>query len=122
MNKIADRRYRLKRRAEISRLFAQGRRVTDELATLVALPNDKRTGHCRHGVAVSKNHGNAVSRNRIKRLCREALRGIRQDLPANWDFMVVPRVGGEFTLEGLKASIRSLARRVIEQASDQSEQ
>ncbi len=108
----ADKRFRITRRKEISRLFRRGQRATDALITLYVLPNDEQTARCRLGVAVSSRHGKAAHRNRLKRLCREAFRLIRQELPAGSDFMIVPRVGGEFTLAALQESIRSVSRRL----------
>jgi len=86
--------------------------MADGLTTVFAVRNDEPGAPCRLGVGVSTRHGGAVRRNRIKRLCREAFRLVRGELPGGWDFMVIPRVGGEFTLEGLMASIRSLAEQL----------
>jgi len=97
-------------------VFKHGRRAANDLITVFAVRNDEPGGPCRMGVGVSTRHGGAVRRNRIKRLCREAFRLVRGELPRGWDFMVIPRVGSEFTLEGLMASIRSLARQVTRQA------
>jgi len=103
---------RLSRRNDISRIFHQASRANDGVITLYALRNE--LNHSRLGVGVSKRHGNAVCRNRIKRLCREAFRLSRPELPNGFDFMVVPRVGAEFTLEKLKSSIKSLSKRLAD--------
>ena len=116
MRQYADKRFRLTRRDDISRLFEQGHRNSDRLITIFALPSEPRLDHCRLGVAVSKRHGNAPQRNRIKRLCREAFRLTRSSLPCGWDFMIVPRLGGDLTVERLQTSIRSLAARLIHEA------
>jgi len=108
----AGKAFRIKRRRDFSRLFERGRRASNGLVMLLVLPNE--LGWARVGVAVGTRHGNAVRRNRIKRLCREAFRLIRPELPAGWDYMIVPRAGGDFSLRKLQASIRSLAERLAD--------
>ena len=101
---------RLRRRADIDSVFACGISARDRLATLVARPNS--LPFSRMGVGISKRHGNAVRRNRIKRLCREAMRLSRPDLPAGWDFMLLPRAGMRLTLASLRKSVLLLGGRV----------
>lgn len=104
---------RVTRRSDIERLFEQGRRASDARLMLVAVPGPvPGPGPARLGVGVSAKHGGAVTRNRIKRLCREAFRLIRDEMPGGWDFMMVPRAGADLTVEGLQASLRALAGRV----------
>lgn len=112
MKKTAGKTLRLTKRADISRVFHEGLRATDAVMTLFAAKRSKPDSPARLGVAVSVKHGNAVRRNRIKRLCREAFRLIRDDMPRGWDYMIVPRVGGDFTLERLQRSVWSLFGRL----------
>ena len=68
----------------------------------------------RCGVGVSKRHGGAVRRNRIRRLCREAFRLSRAELPVGWDYMIIPRAGDEPPLAALRSSVVALARRLAD--------
>ena len=107
----AGKQFRLKHRAEIARVFDHGRKRSDGLMTLIAARNDDG-GQTRFAVLVSKRHGSAVARNRIKRLCREAFRLTLPELPAGWDYAILPRVGVKPTLRGLQNSLRTLAPKV----------
>jgi ribonuclease P protein component len=57
--------------------------------TVFAAPNG--LGHCRLGLSLTRRLGNAVRRNRVKRLLREAYRLHQHELPAGYDMVVVVR-------------------------------
>ena len=107
----APRALRLRRREDISAVFDAGRRITDAAVTLVGRHRGD-AGPVRLGVAVAKRHGNAVRRNRLKRLCREAGRLARPMMADGWDLMILPRAGAELTLGRLKRSLVALAGRL----------
>jgi ribonuclease P protein component len=93
-----------------------GIRASDALFMVIARPNE--VGHPRLGLAVGvKAAGNAVNRNRIKRLVRDSFRRQRQDLPAI-DVVVNARAGaGPASNAQIAASVTALWARIRERCA-----
>ena len=101
--------HRLRTTEDFRRCYDAGHRAGNQHLLLFAAANEPE--HARLGVSVSKKHGNAVKRNRKKRLLREAFRLCQHDLPAI-DLVIVPRQTDESTLQDFQASLTSLAHRL----------
>jgi ribonuclease P protein component len=83
--------YRLSTAAEFERARKSQHRRADELFSVQWIENDR--GSARIGMAVSvRAVGEAVVRNRVRRLIRESFRLQRQELPAV-DIFVIARNG-----------------------------
>jgi ribonuclease P protein component len=67
----------------------------------------------RLGVAVSRKYGNAVRRNRIKRVFRAAFRKCQHDLPAGFDYVLLPRHGvKDYSTAVIEAELLAAARKI----------
>jgi len=81
--------HRLRSKLDFSAVFDAGIRQSRGPLTVLARPND--LPHPRLGLSLSRRVGNAVRRNRIKRLLREAFRLMQHDLPRGYDIVVIVR-------------------------------
>jgi ribonuclease P protein component len=103
---------RLRRRREFLHVQKLGRRRRGRVFVVIAAPRDDDL--VRLGVTVSRKVGNAVVRNRIKRLAREAFRLDRHTYPRSLDLVVVATQAapgatlGELRRE-LAGAVRALA-------------
>lgn len=79
---------RLRRGSEFRRVYESGRKVAGALAVLYVLA---APGQRAIGTVTSRKVGNAVQRNRARRLLREAYRRHKHRLPAELQLVVVAR-------------------------------
>jgi ribonuclease P protein component len=109
-----DRSRRVRRRRDFQRIQAGGFRVkTRHFVLLVSCqegatsPDAASPLPARLGVVASRRVGDAVVRNRVKRLCRECFRRSPDLLPAGVDLVVIAREGADsLKLQGVMAEWR----------------
>lgn len=82
-------RYRVRANKRFQEIRRQGRTYTNELLVLCVLPNG--LAYSRFGFSVSSRIGNAVTRNRIKRRLREAMRLRMEVVQPGWDLVFIAR-------------------------------
>jgi ribonuclease P protein component len=87
---------RLKGRSAFAAVHAARTRRESGPLLVYALPNE--ADHLRLGLSIGRRCGNAVRRNRLKRLLREAFRLHRAEWPGGYDLMVVIRPHEELTV------------------------
>lgn len=82
-------RFRLRRAADLQRIRQSGRSWRHPLIVLLAQTNDLDVS--RFAFVAGRRVGNAVVRNRVKRLMREAVRHHLDEVAAGWDCMLIAR-------------------------------
>ncbi len=104
---------RIRRRADFVRVQSNGERATSRHFVLLVFPREPREeapgvdeparAPSRLGVVATRKVGNAVVRNRIKRLCRECFRLWPGFVPDGIDLVVIAREGAhELTLDRVR--------------------
>jgi len=78
--------YRLTARRQFVEVYKRGRKTRRSAFTVFGLANDLE--YCRLGLTVTRRIGNAVKRNRIKRVMRDAFRRHREELAAPMDLVL----------------------------------
>ena len=106
--------------------------ATKGIIRLYVAKND--AGFSRLGVSVSKTCGNAVFRNKLKRLGREVFRQAQYDIPSDYDYLLIfsAKMSNKsksekllatrgITFAGLNTDFRELAEKAVGKACKQCE-
>jgi ribonuclease P protein component len=106
--------FRVLRKSEFQRAYRDGSRARGSIVIVVAIAN--ALGYTRVGLSVGKViWRDAVGRNRVKRIFREAFRTVREELPAGFDLILIPAQPKlEPELEATRAELIKIARKAVE--------
>ena len=99
---------KIKKNSDFQRLFKKGKKAFSPYLTLIYFPSDKLS----MGIAVSKKHGKAVVRNRVKRIVRAAFSNCLYNLSGNYSIIVMPRVAEEYSYEKIRDGLNICFKKV----------
>lgn len=99
---------RIKKNTDFQKLFNRGKRVFSPCLTLLYFPSDSLS----MGIAVSKKHGKAFKRNRIKRLVRAAFSATCGKLERNYSIIILPKIAEEYSYKAFESSLLSCFKKV----------
>ena len=108
-----QRKFRLSRSEDFKRVRRSGKSYAHPLVVLIALKNEESDQpRVRVGVAAGRTVGTAVTRNRTKRILREAMRSLIPKIASSLDLILIARTGlASATLEDTRQAIDSLLKR-----------
>ncbi len=84
--------YRLKKQKDFDLVFKKGKRIHAKTLTLLFLES-KET---KFGISLSKKHGKAFKRNKIKRLLRASIRNYLKDFTNSFYIVILPKVSENY--------------------------
>ncbi|RKD68086.1 ribonuclease P protein component [Sinobaca qinghaiensis] len=103
--------HKLKKNHEFSMVFDKGSSYANRQFVLYVLKKPAQSEY-RVGVTVSRKLGNAVTRNRMKRLLREVLKELDDFLDPKKDYVIIARKPAlEMEYEELKKSFKHVLRK-----------
>lgn len=103
--------YRLRDRADFSRVYRHGRSWANHQLVLYVLPRAE-VEHFRVGISASKKIGNAVVRNHMRRVIKEIMRLHADRITEHVDLIFIVRKGAvDMDYDQLKKSVLHVCRK-----------
>jgi ribonuclease P protein component len=99
---------RLKKNTDFQKVFKKGKKVYSKCLTVLCYKSENTT----MGIALSKKHGKAVKRNRIKRLIRAAFSQNIGLLNESYTFVILPKVQDEYSYKEIENSIITIFKKL----------
>lgn len=92
---------RLKKQKDFDAVFNKGKRIYTKSLTLLYIGSNS----FKVGISLSKKHGKATVRNRIKRLIRAAVREIGVDTNKKFNVVILPKVFEKYDFFEIKKDL-----------------
>ncbi|GJQ59721.1 MAG: ribonuclease P protein component [Candidatus Scalindua sp. AMX11] len=109
---------RLRKRNDFQKVFREGKVFRNDQIAVYALLNNSEIS--RLGITVGRKFGNAVKRNRLKRIFREAYRLNKQLLHRGVDLIILPRSGfSDLTLTAIEEKLKILLVHIDRKLKDE---
>ena len=108
---------RLRKTRQFEPVYRARNVLVGQYVVIYVLPNEGE--HSRLGVSVSRKVGNAVCRNRIKRIFREAFRLSKNEMPGGLDIIMIPRRGkSDWPMKEVKAELVRLLAEFVQKRQE----
>ncbi len=83
---------RLKKQKDFDLVFRKGKRIATNTLTLIYINSE----NLKFGISLSKKHGKAFKRNRIKRLLRASFNYYVNSIAKNYYIIILPKIKEEY--------------------------